>query len=205
MAFKIIWSRQARDDLRDIVTFIAEHNHPVAESFGFRLMAKVDLLAQFPEIGRIVPEEQDENKPWRAFRQPDKEKRSATRRGVAVFVEMPRLFRLVMGRCRPICGKAVCLEVCRLQPNVACTLQSLLFGTRGATVLDCRESPTNVKLPKQKRALRCPFLRKMAQENAQTCRKVQREPVSTRQETRLKVHLLKSVAFVPQVEDAVII
>jgi len=61
MAFKIIWSRQARDDLRDIVTFIAENNQPIAESFGFRLMAKVDLLAQFPEIGRIVPERQDKN------------------------------------------------------------------------------------------------------------------------------------------------
>jgi len=61
MAFKIIWSRQARDDLRDIVTYIAENNRPAAESFGFRLMAKVDLLAQFPEIGRMVPEEQDEN------------------------------------------------------------------------------------------------------------------------------------------------
>jgi toxin ParE1/3/4 len=61
MAFKIIWSRQARDDLRDIVTFIAAKNHPVAESFGFRLIAKVDLLEQFPQIGRIVPEERDEN------------------------------------------------------------------------------------------------------------------------------------------------
>lgn len=61
MAFKIIWSRQARDDLHDIVTFIAAKNRPVAESFGFRLMAKVDLLAQFPQIGRVVPEKQDEN------------------------------------------------------------------------------------------------------------------------------------------------
>ena len=61
MAFKIIWSRQARDDLRDIVTFIAARNHPVAESFGFRLMAKVDLLEQHPHIGRVVPEGQDEN------------------------------------------------------------------------------------------------------------------------------------------------
>jgi len=61
MAFKIIWSRHARDDLRDIVAFIAENNRTIAESFGFRLMAKVDLLEQFPEIGRIVPEQQDEN------------------------------------------------------------------------------------------------------------------------------------------------
>jgi toxin ParE1/3/4 len=47
--------------LRDIVSFIAANNRPAAESFGFRLMAKVDLLAQFPQIGRVVPEEQDEN------------------------------------------------------------------------------------------------------------------------------------------------
>ncbi len=60
MAFKIIWSRQARDDLGDIVTFIARNNRAAAESFGYRLMAKADVLAQFPEIGRIVPEEQDE-------------------------------------------------------------------------------------------------------------------------------------------------
>jgi toxin ParE1/3/4 len=61
MAFKIIWSRQACDDLHDIVAFIAANNRPVAESFGFRLMAKVDLLEQFPKIGRVVPEEQDES------------------------------------------------------------------------------------------------------------------------------------------------
>jgi plasmid stabilization system protein ParE len=60
MAFKIIWSRQARDDLGEIVTFIARNNRGVAESFGYRLMAKTDLLAQFPEIGSMVPEEQDE-------------------------------------------------------------------------------------------------------------------------------------------------
>lgn len=61
MAFKIIWSAQAREDLRDIVTFIAQDNPQVAESFGYQLMSKVDVLAQFPRIGRVVPEEQDEN------------------------------------------------------------------------------------------------------------------------------------------------
>ena len=61
MAHKIIWSLQARDDLREIVTFIAADNPAVAESFGFRLMSKVDVLANFPQIGRVVPEENDEN------------------------------------------------------------------------------------------------------------------------------------------------
>lgn len=61
MAHQIIWSLQARDDLREIVTFIAADNPAVAESFGFRLISKVDVLANFPRIGRVVPEENDEN------------------------------------------------------------------------------------------------------------------------------------------------
>jgi len=60
MAFKIIWSAQARDDLQAIVLFIAQDNPPVAESFGCLLMSKVDLLAQFPQLCRVVPEENDE-------------------------------------------------------------------------------------------------------------------------------------------------
>ena len=60
MAFKIIWSELARDDLRSVVLFIAQDNPPVAESFGYRLMSKVDVLAQFPQLGRVVPEENDE-------------------------------------------------------------------------------------------------------------------------------------------------
>ena len=60
MAFKIIWSAQARDDLQAIVLFIAQDNPTVAESFGYLLMSKVDLLAQFPQLGRVVPEENDE-------------------------------------------------------------------------------------------------------------------------------------------------
>jgi plasmid stabilization system protein ParE len=61
MAFKIIWARQAREDLRDIVTFIALDNPIAAETFGYLLMTKVDTLASFPRLGRIVPEENDED------------------------------------------------------------------------------------------------------------------------------------------------
>ena len=60
MAFQIIWSEQARDDLQAIVLFIARDNPTGAESFGYRLMSKVDVLMQFPQIGRVVPEENDE-------------------------------------------------------------------------------------------------------------------------------------------------
>lgn len=60
MAFKIIWSEQARDDLQSIVLFIAQDNPNISESFGYLLMSKVDVLAQFPQLGRVVPEENDE-------------------------------------------------------------------------------------------------------------------------------------------------
>jgi toxin ParE1/3/4 len=60
MAFKIIWSEQARDDLQSIVLFIARDNAEIAESFGYLLMSKVDVLAKFPQLGRVVPEENDE-------------------------------------------------------------------------------------------------------------------------------------------------
>jgi toxin ParE1/3/4 len=43
------------------VTFIAADNPSVAESFGLRLMSKVDVLANFPLIGRVVPEDNHEN------------------------------------------------------------------------------------------------------------------------------------------------
>ena len=60
MAFTIIWSQQARDDLQAIVLFIAQDKPSVAASFGYQLMLKVDMLMQFPLIGRVVPEENDE-------------------------------------------------------------------------------------------------------------------------------------------------
>jgi len=61
MAYKIIWSLQARDDLREIVLFIAADNPVIAESFGCQLLNKADLLAAFPELGRVVPEIDQEN------------------------------------------------------------------------------------------------------------------------------------------------
>ena len=61
MAFKLIWSAAAREDLYEVVSFIAKDNRVAAESFGYLLMSKVDLLPQFPEMGRVVPELGDPN------------------------------------------------------------------------------------------------------------------------------------------------
>lgn len=56
MAYKLIWSPVSRDDLRDIVRFIASDNPQRAESFACELMAQTDMLQDHPEIGRSVPE-----------------------------------------------------------------------------------------------------------------------------------------------------
>ena len=59
MACKLIWSPASRDDLRDIVRYIARDNPRRAESFAYQLMARTDILQQHPEVGRSVPEHRD--------------------------------------------------------------------------------------------------------------------------------------------------
>jgi toxin ParE1/3/4 len=61
MAYKLIWSPAARDDLHDIVVFIARDNRARAMSFGFELMSKTDQLSAWPEVGRVVPEYQNQD------------------------------------------------------------------------------------------------------------------------------------------------
>lgn len=56
MAYKLIWSPAARDDLHDIVLFITRDNPNRAMSFGYELMSETDRLQEFPELGRMVPE-----------------------------------------------------------------------------------------------------------------------------------------------------
>ena len=56
MAYKLIWSPAARDDLHDIVVFIARDNPSRAMSFGYELISETDRLQEFPNFGRVVPE-----------------------------------------------------------------------------------------------------------------------------------------------------
>jgi toxin ParE1/3/4 len=55
MAYKLIWSPAARDDLHDIVVFIARDNPDRAMSFGYELISETDRLQKFQDLGRIVP------------------------------------------------------------------------------------------------------------------------------------------------------
>src|SRR5262249_23927279 len=53
---KLIWSPAGRDDLHDIVIFIARENSERAMSFGIELISQVNRLQSSPEWGRVVPE-----------------------------------------------------------------------------------------------------------------------------------------------------
>ena len=81
MAFKLIWSPAARDDLHDIVGFIARDNPNRAMSFGYELISETDRLQEFPELGRSAPEYRDDNireiifRPYRIVYRIDHERR----------------------------------------------------------------------------------------------------------------------------------
>jgi len=57
MAYKLIWSPAARDDLHDIVTFIARDNMNRAMSFGFELISETDRLKDFPTMQGSIESE----------------------------------------------------------------------------------------------------------------------------------------------------
>ena len=56
MAWRIVWSRLALSDLRDLVRYIAKDDRDVAKRFGDLIVTKVESLQSFPRIGRMVPE-----------------------------------------------------------------------------------------------------------------------------------------------------
>jgi toxin ParE1/3/4 len=61
MAFKVLVTELANEDLAALVRFIAHDNVPAAERFGLALLEKLKLLQNHPHLGRIVPERADPN------------------------------------------------------------------------------------------------------------------------------------------------
>ncbi len=61
MGHKVILTPQAQDDLREIVSFIAQQNSDRARSFGHELIDHALSLTELPERGRTVPEISDPN------------------------------------------------------------------------------------------------------------------------------------------------
>jgi len=56
MGFKVIISPPAIEDLKNIVSYIAQHNSEAALRLGNELISRTRILETFPEIGRRVPE-----------------------------------------------------------------------------------------------------------------------------------------------------
>ena len=56
MAIRIFWTRQAREDLREVRAFIARDAPATASAFVRRLRESVDRLRKFPQSGQVVPE-----------------------------------------------------------------------------------------------------------------------------------------------------
>lgn len=52
---KITWSNLALDDLRDIFDYVAQDSEKYADRLMDKIIRRVDLLATFPEMGRMVP------------------------------------------------------------------------------------------------------------------------------------------------------
>ena len=61
MGWQVIIAPSAQTDLAEIVRYIAQHNSDAAARLGFELITRTESLADFPEIGRMVPEFQTPN------------------------------------------------------------------------------------------------------------------------------------------------
>src|SRR5947209_14772349 len=53
---KSIWTEQAIEDLRNLHGYIARDSEVYASSFVQRIILAVDRLSDFPRLGRLVPE-----------------------------------------------------------------------------------------------------------------------------------------------------
>ncbi|AQG81372.1 type II toxin-antitoxin system RelE/ParE family toxin [Spirosoma montaniterrae] len=50
------WSNQIVDDIDNIAEYLSQYSKPLAETFVEKIFEKADLLRNFPEMGRMVPE-----------------------------------------------------------------------------------------------------------------------------------------------------
>lgn len=57
----VIWSDEAKADLRRVFEFIAKDSKHYGHKVTQEIAAKTDILDELPRIGRVVPEIGDEN------------------------------------------------------------------------------------------------------------------------------------------------
>ncbi len=59
MAFKLEWSEEALEDIESIATYIEKDSLFYAKSVVSKFFVKAEILKDFIELGRIVPETND--------------------------------------------------------------------------------------------------------------------------------------------------
>lgn len=63
MAYKIVWTERASDDLLAIVRYISRHNTAAAEAMGYGIYDRVQILVEYPESEGMLREFHDPD--WR--------------------------------------------------------------------------------------------------------------------------------------------
>jgi toxin ParE1/3/4 len=58
---EVRWTPQAADDLEAVCLFIARDSPRYAATFADRVLRATDQLANFPQLGRVVPEVRDDS------------------------------------------------------------------------------------------------------------------------------------------------
>ena len=58
---RIDWTEPAVEDLRELHAYIARDSEMYANVFVERIILAAERLAEYPKVGRIVPETNDEN------------------------------------------------------------------------------------------------------------------------------------------------
>ncbi len=61
LTMKINWSARSRSDMQQLKNYIGQHSPHYAKRFIARIIASVEKLAKFPDIGRKVPEAEERN------------------------------------------------------------------------------------------------------------------------------------------------
>ena len=57
---KILWTDPAIDDLRNLLAYIAKDSEEYARTFVEKVILSVDKLTDYPRLGRMVPEADQE-------------------------------------------------------------------------------------------------------------------------------------------------
>jgi len=61
MAYQVVWSQTAVEDLRQIVQFIALDDAVAAASLADRILNRIEQASEFPFSNRAVPEKSEES------------------------------------------------------------------------------------------------------------------------------------------------